>query len=97
LGAGAGFETVSCWKAKYAVESLDTGCSGPYDALEAALDENDLLVVTPATTGLHCPVLSAKELAAMLSCEEDGHVIEINGQDWEYSEGQGFRRKRTRA
>jgi hypothetical protein len=96
LGAGAGSETVYCWKGQYAVDSLDNGPCGPYDALEDALDENDLLVVTSATTGITCPALSAKKLTEMLSCEEDGYVIEINGQDWVYREGEGFRRKRGR-
>jgi hypothetical protein len=95
-GLGAGTETIYCWKGQYAVDSLDTGSSGPYDALEDALDENDLLVVTSATTEISCPALSATRLAEMLSGEEDGHVIEINGQPWVYHAGEGFRRKRGR-
>jgi hypothetical protein len=96
LGAGAGCETVYRWKGRYVASSEGNEPSGPYDTLEEALKQFDLLTVTSATTSINCPLLSAKKLAAMLSCYEDGHVIEINGQPWVYHESKGFRRKRTR-
>jgi hypothetical protein len=97
-GAGAGTEYVYSWNGKFAVWSADFGKSGPYASLDEALEEhNELLMVSPATESIDSALLTAKEIARRLYCEEDGYVIEINGQPWVYrAEAGEFKRKRVR-
>jgi hypothetical protein len=74
---------------------------GPYDSLIAALKENDgLLMVTPSTESISCESLSSEAIAAMFWSEADEPLaFEINGEQWKYAKGAGFRKakpKRTR-
>lgn len=94
-GAGAGSEQVYLWERRFAICSLDTGNAGPFGSLDEALQEQDLLTVTGATTSIHCSMLSSKELVKRLECDEDGYEIEINGESWIYHAGAGeFKRAR---
>lgn len=81
---GAGCEEVFCLDGRFAISSLDFGNAGPFDTLEDALTERDLLEVTKATTGIECSLWSAEELARCLVCDEARTTITLNGQEWTY-------------
>jgi hypothetical protein len=94
-GAGAGSDQVYHWKGKFVSCSLDFGNAGPFTSLDEALQEQDLLTVTGATTGIQCSMLSASEIAKRLHGDEEGFEIEINGEAWVYrAEAGEFKRKR---
>jgi hypothetical protein len=96
-GPGAGSEDVYHWNGKFVVSSDDFGNSGPYSSLDEAIGKHGLLVVTSATENIDCSLLTARELAKRLSCEEDGYEIELNGEPWVYRAKAGeFKRKRVR-
>jgi hypothetical protein len=83
--AGADSEKVFRWKGKFAVCSDSSGNDGPFSTLEEALESQDLLQVTGATTCIVCTMLTPEELAKRLECdEEDGYRIGINGEAWVY-------------
>src|SRR5262245_12894913 len=83
-GAGAGCERVYHRKGKFVICSLDFGTAGPFASLDEALQEQNLLTVTGATTSIDCLMVASTELATRLECEEDGYQIEINGELWVY-------------
>jgi hypothetical protein len=91
-GSGADCYIAYCWNDRYAVAC--DGLYGPYDSLDAALKENDaLLMVTPATESIDCDSMSGEEVATMLWCESDEPlVITINGEEWKFGSGAGFQR-----
>src|SRR4051812_44298077 len=61
--AGAGAQKVYHWEGRFAVCSLDFGyTAGPFDSLDEALDEQNLLAVNSATVSVTCYEFSAAEL-----------------------------------
>jgi len=94
-GAGADCEVVYDWNGSYAVSSSSDsdGFVGPYDSLDAALSDNDqLLMVTPATESIKCASLSGEAIAVMLWSETDKPLaFMINGEKWQNERGSGFR------
>jgi hypothetical protein len=97
-GVGAGSEQVYLWKGRFFIYSLDCGKFGPFASLDEALQEQDLLMVTSATTSIQCTLLEANELAKRLECDEDGYEIEINGESWVYRAADGgFTRSSAKA
>jgi hypothetical protein len=97
-GAGAGVERVYRWRGKFAFASADNGRAGPFNTLEDALQAQDLLHVTDASTGVYCSLLTAQELAGQMTCEEDGCLVAVNGETWGYNQQAGsFERQASRA
>lgn len=95
-GGGAGSEQVYCWKGEYAIASTDYGDSGPFDSLEEALQEQDLLLVTGATTSIDCTEIGTEDLAARLLFDDPPSSICINGERWIYNADEGrFERNRA--
>jgi hypothetical protein len=88
-GAGAGVEQVYHWNGQFAIFSADLGNSGPFATLDEALADQDLLMVTSATTRIDCSLLTAKELARRLQCDEDGYQVVLNGERYAYREEAG--------
>lgn len=89
-GAGAGCDYVYCWNGQYALLSEGYGSSGPYSKLEDALNEYDLLMVTPATQSVWCERWTARQLANRLHCEvEDGHELSLNNKGYVYESEKG--------
>jgi hypothetical protein len=88
-GAGAGVERVYRWKGKFAFSSADNGRAGPFNTLDDALEAQDLLRVTDASTSIYCSLLKGDELAGQMTCEEDGCLVTVNGEPWEYDQQAG--------
>ena len=94
-GAGAGVERVYRWKGRFAFSSLDNGRAGPFNTLEDALQAQDLLHVTAASTSVYCSLLKAQELAGQMTCEEDGCLVTVNGDLWRYDQQAGRFERQT--
>jgi hypothetical protein len=88
-GAGAGSEQVYRWRGKFAFSSLDNGRAGPFNALEDALQAQQLLHVTDKSTRVYCSLLKGQELAGRLTCKEDGCLVTVNDELWRYDQGAG--------
>jgi hypothetical protein len=97
-GAGAGVERVYRWKGRFAFASADNGRAGPFNTLGDALQAQDLLHVTDASTSVYCSLLKAPELAGQMTCGEDGCLVAVNGGLWKYDQQTGrFERQASEA
>lgn len=94
----AGCDRVHRLGRQFAVQTLDDGVIGPFDTLEDALDEADLVFVSAFTTEITA-ALPAEKIATLLYSEPDydGHVFRVNGEKWEYEKASGCRRLDPRA
>lgn len=92
-GAGADYEQIYKYKDEYWQKSSVDGFNGPYDTLKAAM--NDFIGVTGATVSIDCRELSSGELASTVEVMdvEPGHQVELNGEEWEVSDGGRLRQR----
>ena len=88
-GAGAGSEEVYLWNGQFASASLDFGNQGPFETLDEALEESELLSVSDATTKIKSSIYSDAEIAGRLKCDIDGQEILINETKWTFREKTG--------
>jgi hypothetical protein len=82
-GAGGASKRIYLFKDRYWELSGDAGLVGPFDNLEAALDEG-FLTVTAATESIFCSALDGETLLARLRPMELAQPLSlaINGEIW---------------
>lgn len=94
-GAGADAERIYRLDGKYYYCSSFGDELGPFDSLQKALLDNELIKVFSTAVSVDCPELSAEEIAEMLLPDElnYGHKLSINDELWVFCEPGVFRKK----
>jgi hypothetical protein len=84
-GMGADAEVVYEFEGRFYYLSNSVGSYGPYESLDAALDEHELIRISSATREIECDSMPAEQILARSRIDDDvraGSVVRVKGQDW---------------
>jgi hypothetical protein len=94
LNGGGGREAIYQWKKQFAIDSGWVEEQGPFDDLDDAVGALGLYCVSSAVQEVYLSGVTDRALVKRLVAEDldSGHLVEVNGRQWEYLGGGEWRR-----